>query len=84
MGGLKLLPLGVSRFVTKTGIIHFFSKLWRGPFRKSTLSIVKELTSNKDLQAIFCYSWGDYGTPPEKSHFLMQVGYAITKLQIIQ
>ena len=30
------------------------------------------MTSNKDLQTIFTYCWGDYGTIPSKSHFSMQ------------
>ena len=38
----------------------------------STLSVIKRLTNNKDLQIIFCYTWGDYGTPPSKSNFSMQ------------
>ena len=49
-----------------------FSSLWSGPFRSSTKEVVESLTDNKDLQTIFCYCWGDYGTPPAKSHFLMQ------------
>jgi all-trans-retinol 13,14-reductase len=33
---------------------------------------VESLTNNNDLRTVLCYSWGDYGTPPESSHFLMQ------------
>ena len=30
------------------------------------------LTNNKDLQTILAYSWGDYGSPPHKTHFGVQ------------
>ncbi len=82
LGALKLMPLGLSRFATKSGLVHLFSKLWRGPFRKSTKEIVESLTDNPDLRAIFCYSWGDYGTPPSKSHFLMQVLFRKGKMRL--
>ena len=49
------------------------TNLWRGTFKKSTLEIIRELTSDKDLQTVFSYCWGDYGTPPSDSHFLIQV-----------
>ena len=39
---------------------------------RSTKAVVESLTDNPDLQAIFVYCWGDYGTPPAKSHFVMQ------------
>lgn len=58
--------------VTKTGLIYKFTGIWSGQFTLSTKDLVESLTDNKDLQTIFCYCWGDYGTPPAKSHFLMQ------------
>ena len=30
------------------------------------------ITADKDLQTIFAYSWGDYGSPPHTTHFGMQ------------
>ena len=34
-------------------------------------SVVQRLTKNKDLQTVFCYAWGDFGTEPSKASFLM-------------
>jgi len=36
------------------------------------LELVESLTSNKDLQTVFMYCWGDYGTPPSKSNFTIK------------
>ena len=35
------------------------------------MEVAQSLTKNKDLQTIFCYCWGDYGTIPSMSHFSM-------------
>ena len=69
---LKALPLWVSKILISSGLIHWKSKLFSGKFKKSTLELVRELTSNKDLQTCFTYCWGDYGTQPSESHLLMQ------------
>ena len=71
-GLLKLLPLWLSWLITKTGLIKFFVPFWSGLFTKSTQEIVESLTKNKDLQTIFTYCWGDYGSPPQDSSFIMQ------------
>ncbi len=73
MGLLKLLPLRACKLLIRTGLIHAVTKLWRGPFRKSTLEIVSEMTKDPHLRTVFCYCWGDYGVPPDRSHFLIQV-----------
>jgi all-trans-retinol 13,14-reductase len=69
---LKMLPLWLSLFLVNTGIVHFFTKLWKEPLVTSTKNTIQKLTSNKDLQAVMCYSWGDYGTPPAKSNWSTQ------------
>lgn len=69
---LKIVPLWFAKLLIKTGIINWISNLWTGTFKKTTLEIIQELTSDKDLQTVFSYCWGDYGTPPGESHFLMQ------------
>ncbi len=71
-GLLKILPLWLSWLLIKLGLIHFLTNVWRGRFKKSTKEIVQELTNDKDLQTIFTYCWGDYGSPPQDSHFIMQ------------
>ena len=78
-GLLKLIPLWLAWIVVQSGLLHVFSNLWSGIFKKSTLEVVKSLTTNQDLQTIFTYCWGDYGCSPKESHFLMQV----CKMQMI-
>ena len=68
---LKMAPLWVSKLICKTPISRWVNKLWHGGKEKSTLAIIQELTDNKDLQTVFSYCWGDYGTVPAKSHFGM-------------
>ena len=48
------------------------TNLGRPEYKKTALSLVQGLTSNKDLQTVMLYSWGDYGTQPSKTNFLMQ------------
>ena len=72
LGALKLAPLWVSWLVIKTGLIHLFSNLWRGHLKKTTYELIQELTDNKDLQTVFTYCWGDYGSPPKETHIMMQ------------
>ncbi len=69
---LKIVPLWLARIIATTPILSLFSNLWSGKRDCTTLDVVRELTSNKDLQTVFCYCWGDYGTTPDKSHFTMQ------------
>jgi len=68
---MKMLPLWLAKFVCSTPLIGLFTKLWNGDKNKTTLQVVQSLTKDKDLQTIFCYCWGDYGTIPSKSHFSM-------------
>ena len=67
-----MLPLKISQLVVKFGLFHLVSKLWRGTFKQTTEEIVARLTDDPDLRTIFCYSWGDIGTPPNRQHFLIQ------------
>ena len=74
-GALKLIPLWLAWFVVKTGILNLVTQIWTGKYRNSIQELVKDLTTNKDLQTVFCYCWGDYGTPPDRAHFLLQVPF---------
>ena len=66
-----MIPLWLSTFVVKTGLINLKTNMFKGKFKKSTLQIVQGLTKNKDLQTCFTYCWGDYGTQPSRSNFMM-------------
>lgn len=70
-GLLKILPLWASWLLIHLRIIHFFCPLWSGIYRCSTGEIIQQLTNDKDLQTILTYCWGDYGSPPFESHFIM-------------
>ena len=78
LGGLlKLLPLWASWLISKLGILKLFCNYWSGDMKKSTWDIVEGLTKNKDLQTVLTYCWGDYGSPPNESHFVMQVNQVL-------
>ena len=74
---MKLFPLWIAKIICSTPLVGLFTKLWTGSKNKSTLEVAQSLTKNKDLQTIFCYCWGDYGTIPSMSHF--RFGYVFTK-----
>lgn len=69
---LKMMPLWLSKLICATPLLNLLSKIWSKEKDKTTLEVVQGLTKDKDLQTIFCYCWGDYGTIPSKSHFNMQ------------
>ena len=69
---LKTLPLWLSKVLIHSGLINFMTNLWKGPLAMTSKEFVESLTSNKDLQTIMCYNWGDYGTKPSDSSFAMQ------------
>ena len=71
-GVMKMLPLWIVKLVLLSGILKYLTNIFRPEYTVSTLELVEGLTSNKDLQAVFMYCWGDYGTPPSKSNFTMQ------------
>ena len=52
--------------------MQLVTNIGRPEYTKTALSLVQGLTSNKDLQTVMLYSWGDYGTQPSKTNFLMQ------------
>lgn len=40
-------------------------------FSKTAYEVLSELTDNKELIAVLCGQWGDYGLPPKKISFMM-------------
>jgi len=71
-GVMKMVPLWLVKIVLMSGILKYVTNIFRAEYTISTLELVESLTSNKDLQAVLMYCWGDYGTPPSKSNFTMQ------------
>merc|ERR1712123_326331 len=71
-GAMKLLPLWLVKLALATGVLKLFTNLFKPEYTKCLLDVVTGITSNKDLQTVFMYCWGDYGCPPSKSNFTMQ------------
>ncbi|EDV26486.1 uncharacterized protein TRIADDRAFT_22982, partial [Trichoplax adhaerens] len=65
---VKLLPKWVISGLSATGLLGVITKFFKSSNR-STLEVVSGLTKNKDLQAVFSYIYGDYGTAPKNSSF---------------
>lgn len=64
-GVLKFMPLLITKLIINMGC--FRNEL--NKFKETTASVVRKLTTNKALQTVFTYCWGDYGTEPEMSAF---------------
>lgn len=67
---LKALPLWLSWFLTKTGLVNLVTSVFGRNYKRSTLELVSELTKNRDLRNLFCYNWGDIGLEPSKAPFI--------------
>jgi len=71
-GALKLMPLWLVKIILATGVLGLFTNIFKPEYTKSLLDVVTGITSNKDLQTVFMYCWGDYGCTPSKTTFVMQ------------
>ena len=68
----------------RTGLVHYFTKYFQLASR-SLQDVLESLTSDKDLQAVLAYAFGDYGVAPNEvpftmhacliSHFIRGVAY---------
>jgi len=68
---VKILPFWLSNLLVQTGIINWLTDAFKWNSRR-LVDVVKSETSNEDLQALFMYCFGDYGTSPDKAGFSMQ------------
>jgi len=71
-GMLKLLPKWLVNVVLSTGLLGIFTNLYKPEYQEMCSDLVDKLTTNKDLRTVFTYCWGDYGTTPSKTAFVMQ------------
>jgi len=69
---LKLLPLWLVKAILWSGLLKVVTNFTSEVYTSTTLQIVEALTHNKDLQTVLMYCFGDYGTAPDKSPFIMQ------------
>ncbi|KAJ7992277.1 hypothetical protein DPEC_G00276850 [Dallia pectoralis] len=67
---LKLVPRHLAKFLVYTGLASRLSSFFRMGSRSLT-EVVSELTENKDLRAVFSYSFGTYGNTPKDASFSM-------------
>ncbi|XP_063613481.1 all-trans-retinol 13,14-reductase-like [Penaeus indicus] len=68
---VKVLPLWLVWFLNTTGLLSYITDFydWNA---KSCREVVYGITENQELRDIFCYCFGDFGTPPSKAGFPMQ------------
>ncbi|XP_059812531.1 all-trans-retinol 13,14-reductase-like isoform X2 [Hypanus sabinus] len=67
---IKMIPLQLARFLIRTGIIHWFTSIFKLA-STSLLDVVNDWTKNKDLRAVICYCCGDYGVMPRDASVVM-------------
>ncbi|XP_072927707.1 all-trans-retinol 13,14-reductase-like isoform X2 [Hemitrygon akajei] len=72
---IKMIPLQLARFLIRTGIIHWFTSIFK--LASTSLSdVVNDWTKNKDLRAVICYCCGDYGVVPKDASVVMHAAIA--------
>ncbi|CAD5121492.1 DgyrCDS9997 [Dimorphilus gyrociliatus] len=69
---VKAFPKFIAKILIKLGLIHYMSPYFKKISSKSVQQVVESLTNNKDLQLIFAYNFGDYGTLPDEASWAMQ------------
>ncbi|XP_054616332.1 all-trans-retinol 13,14-reductase [Dunckerocampus dactyliophorus] len=65
---LKLFPAPLAKLLVHSGLLKTLSPFYKMAPRSLT-EVVNELTENKDLRAIFSYSYGTYGSVPKDTSF---------------
>ncbi|MGH0169318.1 UNVERIFIED_CONTAM: hypothetical protein FKN15_002209 [Acipenser sinensis] len=65
---LKMIPMPLAKFLICSGLLRLFSPFYKMASRSLT-DVVSELTSNKELQAVFSYIFGTYGVIPKDASF---------------
>lgn len=68
--GLKFMPKWLGSFLVSTGLVHLLGS-WFKYAQLSTRDVIRSVTSNRSLQAVLAYNFGDYGTIPKDSPFAM-------------
>lgn len=68
---VKFIPLWAVWLLQVTGLINFFTTFYKWN-AKTCKEVVWDITENQELRDIFCYCFGDFGTPPSKAGFPMQ------------
>ncbi|XP_078702739.1 all-trans-retinol 13,14-reductase-like [Branchiostoma floridae x Branchiostoma belcheri] len=68
---MKTLPLWLVKLFIRTGLVSRLTSFFHYMSR-STREVMDSFTDNQDLKAVLSYNYGDFGSPPKVSGFLMQ------------
>lgn len=66
----KFMPLSLVRLLSKLGLLEKIFPYFKY-CSKSVQEVVESLTSNKELQSILYYNYGDYGTCPRDASMMI-------------
>ncbi|KAL5015320.1 hypothetical protein ScPMuIL_009590 [Solemya velum] len=67
----KMVPKFILIVLLKIGLLNLLLPILCKYGRKTLKQVLDELTSNKELQLVLAYSFGDYGLPPGEAPFLL-------------
>ncbi|XP_071950182.1 all-trans-retinol 13,14-reductase-like [Antedon mediterranea] len=67
----KIAPKPLLKLMNMTGLSKLLFSSYDKYAKLTTQEVLDGLTDNKDLKALFCYCYGDYGTVPKASTFVM-------------
>uniref|UniRef100_A0A8C8S8V1 All-trans-retinol 13,14-reductase n=1 Tax=Pelusios castaneus TaxID=367368 RepID=A0A8C8S8V1_9SAUR len=68
MNILKMMPLPLARFLSRSGLLAWFSPFYRMASRSVT-DVINELTTNEQLRAVLSYIFPTYGVLPANASF---------------
>ncbi|XP_006129180.3 all-trans-retinol 13,14-reductase [Pelodiscus sinensis] len=67
---LKMLPMPLAMFLSRTGLLAWFSPFFKMASRSLT-DVVSELTTNEELRAVLSYIFPTYGVVPASASFAL-------------
>ncbi|XP_066301934.1 all-trans-retinol 13,14-reductase-like [Branchiostoma lanceolatum] len=68
---MKTLPMWLVKLLIRAGLVNRLTSFFHY-MSLSTREVLDSITDNKDLKAVLSYNYGDFGSPPKDSGFLMQ------------
>ncbi|XP_030407747.1 all-trans-retinol 13,14-reductase isoform X4 [Gopherus evgoodei] len=72
MAILKMVPVPLVKFLSRTGLLAWFSPFFKMTSQSLT-DVVSELTTNEELRAVFSYIFPTYGVSVQKDQDLVNV-----------
>ena len=67
----KMVPRPVVRALRWSGLLALLTRDYHGFSKRTLQEVVDSLSDNQDLKAVLCYNWGDYGSIPSETPFVM-------------